>query len=140
VAELTGVPVASLFRTLPPEPPGPAYQSPWFAPKGAGDVGAFDRRSPSIAKPPTGGLTGATPVGGASSVKVAEAVRLEGWPVPVTCIVAPMRLSEKMYQLVWKLPFASATTSHGWNAAGSGDNSTTIMFTVSLGANPVPVI
>ena len=28
VAEFTGVPVASLFKTLPPVPPGPGYQSP----------------------------------------------------------------------------------------------------------------
>ena len=73
----------------------------------------FDRRSPSIAKPPVGGLTGATPFGGTASVNVAEAVSWEVWPVPVTCIAAPIRSSEKIYQLVWKLPFASATTSHG---------------------------
>ena len=100
----------------------------------------FDRRSPSIAKPPVGGLTGATPFGGTASVNVAEAVRLEDWPVAVTCIVAPMRSSVKIYQLVSILPFASATTSHGSNAAGSGANSDTIMLTVSPGENPVPVI
>src|SRR3954462_8032332 len=51
--ESTGVPVVSLFKTLPPEPPGPWYQSPWFGAKGqtegvgvgnpAQDAGVFDR-------------------------------------------------------------------------------------------------
>ena len=73
----------------------------------------FDSRSPSIANPPVGGATGATPFGGTASVNVAEAVRFEDWPVAVACIVAPISSSEKIYQLVSKLPFASATTSHG---------------------------
>jgi hypothetical protein len=66
-----------------------------------------------MAKPPVGGATGAMPFGGMASVNVAEAVRPEDWPVAVTCIVAPISSSEKTYQLVSILPFASATTSHG---------------------------
>src|SRR5438477_12567124 len=100
----------------------------------------FAKRSPSIAKPPLGGLTGARPKGGTLSVKMADAVSWDDWPVAVACIVAPIKSSEEIYQLVWKLPFASATTSHGSNEAGTGDNSTTIMLTVSPAVKPVPVI
>ena len=55
------------------------------------------------------------------SVNVADAVSWEDWPVAVARNVAPINSREKTYQLVWKLPFASATTSHGWNDCWIGD-------------------
>jgi hypothetical protein len=76
---------------------------------------------------------------GAASVNVADAVSWEDWPVAVAWNVAPRKSSEKMYQLVWKLPFSSATTSHGSNDCWMGSVSTTIMLTVSPGSNPLPV-
>jgi hypothetical protein len=75
----------------------------------------------------------------AASVNVAEALSWEDSPVAVAWNVAPIKSEEKTYQLVWKLPFASATTVQGWKDCWLGFVSTTIMSTVSPGWNPVPV-
>src|SRR5437870_3466102 len=72
VVESTALP--SVFSTAPWLPAGPGNQSP--------DV-AFAIRSPSIPKPPVGGLTGAMPVGGGPSVKTVRALTPEDWPVAV---------------------------------------------------------
>ena len=52
--------------------------------------------------------------------------------------LAPIKSEEKTLPAGLKLPFASATTSHGWNDCWLGFVSTTIMFTVSPGWKPVP--
>ena len=75
----------------------------------------------------------------AVSVKMAEALSWEVSPVAVAWNEAPSKSVEKMYQLVAKLPFSSATTCHGWNDCWMGFVSTTIMSTVSPGRKPVPV-
>src|SRR5437016_10375130 len=67
---------------------------------------------------------------------VTPALSWEKSPVAVAWNLAPIKSEEKTYQLVWKLPFASATTSHGWNDCWLGFVSTTIMFTVSPGWKP----
>jgi len=64
----------------------------------------------------------------------------EDSPVAVAWNVAPLKSEERMYQLVWKLQFASATTVQGWKDCWLGFVSTTIMSTVSPGWKPVPCI
>src|SRR6266481_3638773 len=61
VAGLSGAPVAS--STAPPLPVGPGNQSPVFP------VGVLAWRSPSMANPPLGIKTGATPVGGGDACR-----------------------------------------------------------------------
>jgi hypothetical protein len=70
---------------------------------------------------------------------VTTALSWEESPVAVAWNLAPIKSEEKTYQVVWKLPFASATTSHDWNDCWLGFVSTTIMFTVSPGWKPVPL-
>src|SRR5437773_9897301 len=76
--------------------------------------------------------------GNAASVNVHEAVSWEVSPVAVARNVAPSKSEEKMYQLVVKLPFSSATTVHGSKDCWMGSVSTTIISTVSPGWNPLP--
>src|SRR2546425_9156197 len=97
------------MTALPGAEPGPGTQSPELA---------SDCRSPSIAKPPTGVPVSGVPVGGgghvvAESLKVADAVKPEAWPVAVKLSVVPMRSSVNTYQVVWKPPWASPVTLQG---------------------------
>src|SRR5437016_7066913 len=82
---------------------------------------------------------GAIMYGIVPSVNVHEAVSWEDSPVAVAWNVAPRNSSEKMYQLVWKLPFSSAFTSHGSNDCCLGSVSTTLICTVSPSWKPAPV-
>src|SRR6266516_3622620 len=106
VVGFKGFPLAVI--TAPPEPE-PGTQSPALS---------FACRSPSIAKPPAGVPVSGVPVGGGGqvvgeSLKVADAVKPEAWPVAVKLSVVPMRSSVNTYQVVWKPPWASAVTVQG---------------------------
>src|ERR1041385_1719311 len=85
----TGVP--SAFKTKPPLATVLDTQSPTPL------VGVLAKRSPSMAKPPKGGLTGASPFGGAgqglASVKATLAVKPDNSPVAVAKKPCPRKLA-----------------------------------------------
>src|SRR6266516_1182341 len=104
VVESTGVPL--VYNT---NPPGAEFDTQSPVPSGV-----FARRSPSMAKPPAGGLTGASPGSGTESVNVVVAVRPDGSPMAVTRRVAPPSSSFRgTIHVVTKLPSLSAETFHG---------------------------
>src|SRR6266516_7970283 len=132
VEESTALP--SLFSTAPWLPAGPGNQSP--------DV-AFAFRSPSIPKPPTGGLTGAMPVGGGPSVKTVMAFTPEDWPVAVARSVEPRKSSPQMYQIVVKFPLSSVVVSdHSATKVSKppAKSSSIRTVTTSFAPKPLPVM
>jgi hypothetical protein len=74
-----------------------------------------------------------------AAIGVTTALSWEESPVAVAWNLAPIKSEEKTYQLVSKLPFTSAITSHGLNDCWLGFVSTIVMFTVSPGWKPVPL-